>query len=212
MHNKLLLLILSALAGTILLVFIVVVIPDKALQTQEIESVPEKLTEPPISFIDPMRGNPKADITIIEYGDFDCPLCKTVEPELVALIEEEPNKRRLIWKDAPNEAAHPNSFIAAMAARCAQNQGLFWDMHDKMMQQGVGLGAENIKNMATEVGLDIAAFDNCMSSEITRPVVNHTLDEAVALDLTGTPTIFINGTEYTGPLTKDGLTNAIEAL
>ncbi|HJN84696.1 MAG TPA: thioredoxin domain-containing protein, partial [Patescibacteria group bacterium] len=101
---------------------------------------------------------------------------------------------------------------AAMAARCAQNQGLFWDMHDKMMQQGVGLGAENIKNMATEVGLDIAAFDNCMSSEITRPVVNHTLDEAVALDLTGTPTIFINGTEYTGPLTKDGLTNAIEAL
>jgi protein-disulfide isomerase len=212
MHSKLMLFILSMLAGTILIVFIIVVIPKQSLQKQVIESVPEKLTEPPVSFIDPIRGNPKANITIIEYGDFACPLCKTLEPELVAVIEEAPNKRRLIWKDAPNDASHPNSFVASMAARCAQNQGNFWGMHDLLIQQGVGLGAESIKNMAIEAGLDEARFDTCMSSEATRPVVEHTLEEAISLDISGTPTIYINGVEYSGPLTREGLNLAIEAL
>ncbi|NQV12484.1 thioredoxin domain-containing protein [Candidatus Uhrbacteria bacterium] len=212
MSNKILLLILSLLAVTTLAIFLIVVIPEKVIQKQEIEAVPTKLESPPISFIDPIRGNPNANITIIEYGDFDCPLCKTVESELQAVIAESPNKRRLIWKDAPNVGAHPNSFVAAMAARCAQDQGYFWDMHDKMLELGSSLTADGIKNTAKQIGLDVGIFDNCMSSEVTRPVVQHTLDEAIALDLTGTPTIFINGNLYSGALTREAITFVIDAL
>lgn len=212
MNNKVLLLILSLLAITTLAIFTVVLIPKNALQNKEMEEVPEKLSKPPVSFIDPIRGNVKADITIIEYGDFECALCKTLEAELSAVIEDAPSKRRLVWKDAPNEGAHPNSFIASMSARCAQDQGKFWYMHDEMLSIGFNANASNIRNLAQELGLNMDTFDKCMSSEVTRPVVQHTLDEAVALGIESTPTIYINNVEYTGPLTREGIILVIEAL
>ena len=212
MPKKLLLLIISLLAITILSVFIVVVLPERAFQKDELVEIPTTLSEPLITFVDPIRGNKDAKITIVEFGDFACALCKSIEPALQAVISEAPNKRRLIWKDAPNVNEHAETFTASMAARCAQDQGKFWEYHDRLMLPGTSLNAENLVNIAVQLELNEASFQSCMASDVTRPIVQHTLEEAFALDISGTPTIFLNGVEYTGPLTIEGINSAIDSL
>lgn len=200
------------LSITVIGLFLLVVLPDRIIQDPELEVVPEVLEEPPITFIDPIRGNENARITIVEYGDFACAFCKTLEPDLVTLIAEKPQQRRLIWKDAPNVGLHAEAFDLSMAARCAQDQGAFWEMHDRLLGTSVTPSASQLRGYAEEIGLDGDTFATCMVSEITRPIVQHTLDEAFALGIESTPALFINGERYEGPLTLDGLRQAVEAL
>jgi protein-disulfide isomerase len=214
MPKGILLAIMSVLSITVLTVFILVVLPDKAFEDKaELEDVPEILSEPRITFIDPIFGSEDANITIVEYGDYLCPLCQTIAPELKALIEEAPRKRRLIWKDAPNIEVHDSAITIAMAARCAQNQGEFWTYNNKILESHGSIStAEQLKNLALQIGLDESRFTSCMISEVTRPVVLHTLQEAIAVGATGTPTLFINGKLYTGAITKDAINAYIESL
>lgn len=204
--------VLSLVAATILGVFLLVLLPDKALQPQALQTVPAQLDAPEITFLDPVRGNPEAKITVIEYGDFACPLCQRAESELAAFIAEAPKQRRLVWKDAPNTAAHPEAFTLSMAARCAQDQGAFWAYHDELFAAGGNLNASQLRLLAEQLSLDGEAFASCMASGITRPIVQHTLDEAIALNIPSTPAIYINGVVYTGPITLVDLQNAVRGL
>lgn len=210
--HRLLIAILGVLALSVLTIFLIVLLPDRVLTTNELTPVPESISEPSITFIDPVRGNEDASITIVEYGDYTCALCQTLEPDLQTLIAEAPGKRRLIWKDAPNVGLHPEAFTASMAARCAQDQGAFWAYHDRLMSDRSIPNAERLSAIAQEVGLDATIFENCMAAEVTRPVVQHTLDEAFALGIESTPLFFLNGVRYSGPLTLDGFRNAIMEL
>ncbi|PIR47301.1 hypothetical protein COV06_04440 [Candidatus Uhrbacteria bacterium CG10_big_fil_rev_8_21_14_0_10_50_16] len=213
MGRKLLFLgVTSILALTILTVFVLVLLPDSALKVTPVVEVPETLEEPILTFLDPIRGYENADVTLVEFGDYSCPLCKTLEADLETLIAEAPNERRLIWKDAPNVQAHPDAFTLAMAARCAQDQGSFWEFHDYLFSALVTLNADQLQSAAEQLNLNGSTFAGCMASDVTRPIVQHTLDEAIALGITSTPTLFINGTLYTGPLTVTGIRAAIQAL
>ena len=90
---------------------------------------------------------------------------------------------------------------------------MFWTYHDNLLDsQGSIDTAAELNNLALQVGLDEQRFTNCMASEVTRPVVLHTLQEAIAVGATGTPTIFINGEEYVGALTKEAITTHIKSL
>ena len=113
--QRLVLSILGVLAVAVIAIFIVVLLPERALQDNEFTAIPESISEPAVTFIDPIRGNEEASVTIVEYGDYTCPLCQTLEPDLQTLIEEAPARRRLVWKDAPNVGLHPEAFTAAMA-------------------------------------------------------------------------------------------------
>lgn len=213
MSQKLLLLIMTVLAATIITVFLVVLLPDSALdKSEELTQIPNTITEPLVSFIDPVRGNNDASVTIVEYGDYTCALCKSIESDLRQVIADAPRKRRLVWKDAPNIDVHPESMPAAIAARCAQDQSSFWGYHDALLAEPVIPTAERLESISEELGLNTETFLNCMASEVTRPIVLHTLEEAVALGVTGTPTLFINGEEYNGAMTLEALTTAIKAL
>jgi len=206
------LLALGLLSATVIGIFILVLLPDSVLNPPELSVVPDSLNAPEISFIDPILGNPDAEITIVEFSDYLCPACKSAGPILREFVEADPVGRRLIWKDAPNINAHVESLDAAMAARCAQDQGQFWDYHDELISSSVIPSAQRLENIADEIGLDVNRFLSCMSSGVSKPVVQHTLDEAGALGLTGTPTVYINGVEYSGIISVDGLSSAVSGL
>lgn len=213
MGRKILFLAFSGIiAATILAVFLLVVLPDRVFQEEELADVPNTIEEPLITFIDPIRGAETAEVTIVEYGDFSCALCQNLEPDLRALIAESPKKRRLVWKDAPNVAIHPEAFTLAMAARCAQDQGKFWEFHDHLLGSPSNPNASQLRTIAENLELDGEIFTSCMASDVMRPIVQHTFDEALALNVTSTPTLYINGELYQGPLSLSDLRSAVEAL
>lgn len=213
MRARILIGLFGILGLTVLVVLLLAVLPDRAFAPQTLEEIPSALDAPEITFIDPMRGNPDARVTIVEYGDYLCPLCQQLAPDMQALIEEAPQKRRFVWKDAPNIDAHPEAMSVALAARCAQDQGAFWPYYDALFAaRGTLSSALELEQLAAQLNLDVDAFANCMASEVTRPVILHTLQEALSLGINGTPTFYINGTLYTGSLTKSAIEDYIQTL
>lgn len=185
-------------------------LPEPETKTDEEMALPAILTQPPITFLDPVMGESDASYTLVEYGDYTCALCQQSAYAIESWVKQDPSNRRFIWKDAPNGATHASALTAAYAGRCAQNQGLFWPMHKALMDARGLLNASAIRTIAKENGLQQEAFDTCMAGENAKALVERTLEEAEALSITGTPTLYLNGTLYTGSLTLDGL-NAVSS-
>jgi protein-disulfide isomerase len=146
----------------------------------------------------PVRGSEKAAVTIVKFEDFQCPFCKTVQPTFNQLLKRYDGKVRVIHKDLPLDAIHPQARQAAEAARCAGEQGKFWDYHDKLYASSPKLGVEEVKAVAKEVGLDAGLFDQCLTSGKSKAAVQKDYAEAAQLGLSGTPAFFINGREISG--------------
>jgi protein-disulfide isomerase len=146
----------------------------------------------------PMRGAEKALVTIVKFEDFQCPFCKSAQPTFKELLKKYDGKVRVMHKDLPLEEIHPLARQAAEAARCAGDQGKFWEYHDRLYAVSPKLSTEDLKSSAREIGLDTAAFDQCFVSGKYRSVVQKDLNDGAQLGLTGTPAFFINGREITG--------------
>jgi protein-disulfide isomerase len=146
----------------------------------------------------PARGSERAVVTIVKFEDFQCPFCKTVQPTFNDLLKRYDGKVRVVHKDLPLDAIHPQARQAAEAARCAGDQGRFWDYHDKLYASSPKLGVEEVKAVAKEVGLDVGRFDQCLTSGKLRAAVQKDYAEAARLGLSGTPAFFINGREISG--------------
>jgi protein-disulfide isomerase len=146
----------------------------------------------------PFKGTERAAVTIVKFEDFQCPYCKTVQGTFPELLKRYDGKVRLVHKDLPLDAIHPQARQAAEAARCAGEQGKFWEYHDKLYANSPKAGVEELKSYAKEVGLNAASFDQCFTSGKFRGLVQKDLSEGAQLGLTGTPTFFINGREISG--------------
>ena len=147
---------------------------------------------------EPFKGSQKAPVTIVKFEDFQCPFCKQVQPTLNELLSRYDGKVRLVHKDLPLESLHPQARHAAEAARCAYEQGRFWEYHDKLYANSPKADAGDLKNYAKEVALNVDSFDRCLASGKYKAVVQQDLNEGAKLGLTGTPTFFINGREMSG--------------
>jgi protein-disulfide isomerase len=147
---------------------------------------------------DPFKGSEKAPVTIVKFEDFHCPFCKQVQPTFNELLSRYNGKVRLVHKDLPLESIHPQARQAAEAARCAYEQGKFWEYHDKLYANSPKASTDDLKSYAKEIGLDVDSFDRCFASGKYKAVVQQDLNEGAKLGLTGTPTIFINGREISG--------------
>ena len=146
----------------------------------------------------PSKGSEHAPVTIVKFEDYQCPYCKQVQPTFVQLLKQYDGKVRLVHKDLPLEAMHPLARQTAEAARCANEQGKFWSYHDKLYASAPKLSAEDLKNYATEVGLNVGLFDRCLATGKYRAIIEKDLSDGAQLGLTGTPTFFINGREISG--------------
>jgi len=170
------------------------------------------LIEPPrkaVEAIGPSRGPVDAPITIVEFSDFQCPYCSRVKGSIDAVMARYGKNVRLVFRDLPLPM-HPNAPKAAEAGECAQEQGKFWELHDKMFADQNALAPENLKKSAAEIGLNAAAFNECLDSGKHAANVKLDADAAQALGVNGTPAFFVNGRFLNGAVPVEQFSKVID--
>ncbi len=156
---------------------------------------------------DPVKGDPNAPITIVEFSDFQCPFCGRFFTQTLPLIEKnyvETGKVKFVYRDFPIPSIHPNAIPAALAAECADDQGLFWEYHDKLFENLVmweNLDQQNVvrtfEQYAEDLGADTDTFNSCLESGKYLEEVQNDLNDGVSYGVNGTPGFFI-GNEKIG--------------
>ncbi len=148
---------------------------------------------------DPVLGSETAPITIIEFSDYECPYCRQWHTEVYTqLIDTYGDQVRFVYRDFPLESIHVNAKPAAEAANCANEQGYFWDYHDKLFSNELGLSSEAYQEYASQLGMDEEAFQECFESGRYQQEVQSDFDFAANLGVRSTPTFFINGIAVVG--------------
>ena len=142
---------------------------------------------------DPARGPVTAPVTIVMFGDFQCPTCSRTYPVLQKVIAEFPGKIRFVERDFPLENIHENAFRAALAANAANTQGKFWEYGDLLYSHQDALDAASLKKYAEQLGLNVQKFEIDSNSESSAAEVRKDMADGSAYGVTGTPTIFVNG-------------------
>ena len=156
---------------------------------------------------DHVKGAADARATLIEYGDFACPACFGLAPQLEALLADYPDDLRIVYRHNPL-SFHLNAFAAHRASEAAGAQGLFWEMHDLLFenqplwasaQSGLTVteAAQTFEGYAQQLGLDMDQYRSDVESEATFDLISSHLDSGNQLGVTGTPTLFLNGEEIT---------------
>jgi protein-disulfide isomerase len=147
--------------------------------------------------VDAMKGDANAPVTIVVFSEFQCPFCKRVLPSLKAVEEEFGEKVRIVFKHNPLPF-HKDAFPASEAAMCANDQGKFWEYHDKLFDNQRALKGENLTAYATELGLNMAKFKRCTAAGTHKGVISADQELAGKVTARGTPNTFINGRKLTG--------------
>ena len=145
----------------------------------------------------PRRGSPSAPVTIIEFSDYQCPYCRQTEPVLQQLSAKYADRVSLVYKDFPLHNIHPYAQAAAEAARCAGEQGKYWNYHDALFASPV-LIPETLLETAQQVQLDVEAFKTCTASGKYKAPVENSALEAQQYGVNSTPSFFINGIPLIG--------------
>lgn len=156
---------------------------------------------------DPSLGDPKAPVTIIEFGDYQCPFCRQFWRETFPRLKKEyidTGKVRVIYRDYP-QAVHPEAMLSAMAAECADDQGKYYKFHDKLFREQdrrgrdvVRFKAPELKCWAADIKLDTAAFNACLDEERHKDEVSKDYKDLEGLGIEGTPIFFVNGRALVG--------------
>jgi len=146
----------------------------------------------PVDAADHVAGAPHAAVTVVEYGDFECPNCKQAAPAVKLLLERFVGRVRVCFRNFPLEDVHPHALAAAEAAECAGGQGRFWPMHDLLFENQAHLKSRELHAYAERVGLDMARFTAEMNDEVYRQRVREQLQGGLESGVRATPTFFVN--------------------
>ena len=166
----------------------------------------------PRATIDPgrTRGPAAAPVTILEWSDFQCPFCREVQPVLGRLLAEFPDTVRLVFKDFPLRS-HELAVPAALAARCAEAQGRFWEYHDMLFLTQPAFARDELVAYARRLGLDTTRFAECLDSAAPREAVVADQREGREAGVRATPTFFVNGRKIEGALPIEEFRDAIRS-
>ncbi len=158
----------------------------------------------------PRRGPKDAPVTIVEFSDFQCPYCRRVQPTLLTLLEKYPGKISLVYKDLPLRQIHPQAQTAAEAARCAGEEGKFWEYHDKLFAIP-RISKDDFGKVAGELGLDSIKFAGCLDSRKHEPTIQADFEQAMAIGAQSTPVFYVNGIQLKGAQPVAAFSDVIEA-
>jgi protein-disulfide isomerase len=158
---------------------------------------------------DHIRGPAEAPVTLVEYGDYECPYCGRAEPVVRALLDSFGDEVRYVWRHLPLSDVHPSAQMAAEAAEAAAAQGAFWQMHDRILRHQGGESADDLMRYAEELGLDVDRFWDDLRRRQYADRVAEDVASADASGVAGTPTFFINGRRHHGAYDIDTLSNAV---
>jgi protein-disulfide isomerase len=166
----------------------------------------------PVAPDDHAQGPPEAPVTLLEYGDYECPYCLRAFPLIKRLREELGDRLRFVFRHFPQNSVHPHASVAAQAAEAAGAQGKFWEMHDMLFEHQDELAETDLGRYALKLGLEVYRFQSDLSSERFASKVRDDHESGVRSAVKKTPTLFINGQRYTEPLDYDALLAAVRAL
>ena len=161
------------------------------------------LLQPPreqlqVSADEPASGPAGAPVEIVMYSDFQCPFCAKVGGTIERLKQKYADRIRVVFRDFPLTSLHPQAEQAAIAARCAHEQGRFWEFHDRLFAHQRDVTPARLEEYATLVGLDLERFAACRANPRTQTIVTANRASGERLGITGTPAFFINGRFVTG--------------
>ncbi|MBK8011303.1 MAG: thioredoxin domain-containing protein [Deltaproteobacteria bacterium] len=151
----------------------------------------------------PVRGEPDAWVTIIEFSDFQCPYCAASQPIIDDVLDEHPTDLRLVFKHFPLTSIHENALSAAIAAECARAQARFWTYHDLLFAHRASLSAAHQTELAEEAGLNVAQWASCLATSAPRDRVESDRALGLSVGVKATPTFIINGQPFVGVPDRD---------
>lgn len=166
---------------------------------------------PAVSGRDHAEGPADAPVTLVEYGDYQCPYCGAAYPVVKRLQKALGKKLRFVFRNFPLTQAHPYALIAAETAEAAANQGKFWEMHDLLFEQQASLEPDIIPAWAEKLGLDLERLGNDIVQGVVEKQIQEDRQSGIRSGVNGTPTFFINGVRHDGSPDYGSLLAALEA-
>jgi protein-disulfide isomerase len=159
---------------------------------------------------DHIRGPEEAPVTLVEYGDFECPYCGQAE-EVIRELLADFGEVRYVWRHLPLADVHVHAQLAAEASEAAAEQGAFWEMHDLLFQHQDALRRSDLEGYARELGLDVDRFDETLRTHEKAARVADDVDSADLSGVSGTPSFFVNGRRHYGAYDIESLTASVKA-
>jgi NhaA family Na+:H+ antiporter len=156
-------------------------------------------------------GPTDAPVTLVEYGDYECPDCLNAVPIVGELRKRLGDRVRFVFRHFPLSSVHPRASVAAMAAEAAGAQGKFWEMHETLFKHQKELADLDLPHLALMTGLELYRFEREMESDAWSRRVRENFDGGEKSGVRGTPTFFINGKRYRGKITVDAMQAALES-
>jgi protein-disulfide isomerase len=158
---------------------------------------------------DHAQGPEDAPVTLVEYGDYQCPYCADMQPTIKSIAKIMGPQLRFVFRHMPLLEMHPYAQHAAEAAEAAGAQGKFWEMHEAIFQQQSELGSDLLHQLALRMKLNIEQFSADLEARRYRPRVKRDFMGGMRSGVAGTPTFFINGKRYEGALEQASLLSAV---
>jgi len=166
----------------------------------------------PVGERDHMQGPADAPVTLVEYGDFECPYCGMAYPIVKEAQRRLGDRLRFVFRNFPISTAHPHAEHAAEVAEAAGAQGKFWEMHDLLYERQSTLDDAHLQRFAEELGLDVERFDREMNERRYEARVREDFMSGVRSGVNGTPSFFVNGVRYDGRWDDGHLILALEQV
>lgn len=164
----------------------------------------------PVGERDHIQGPVNARVTLVEYGDFECPHCGRAHQVLEALRERQGDQYRLVFRHFPLKQIHPHAEPAAEASEAAGKRGQFWQMHDILFTHQPALNNLHLVQYAGELGIDTEWFVEALALHAFKDRVAEDFMSGVRSGVNGTPTLFLQGTRYNGSVDVESLSSAID--
>lgn len=165
----------------------------------------------PVSARDHVLGPADAPVTLVEYGDFECPNCRAAHEVLCRVLGRVGDRVRMVWRHFPMENTHPHARAAALASEAAAAQGRFWPMHDRLLDGQGALEPEDLAEHAAAAGLDVDRFARDLRAGTGAERIREDFSTGVRSGVNGTPTFFVNGLRHDGGYEYGPLLAAIES-
>ena len=171
----------------------------------------DDLTVPQITADDHVLGSADAPVTVLEYGDYECPYCRGAARDLHRMLDLYPGSIRFVFRNFPIQQLHPHAEQAAEAAEAAAAQGKFWEMYDLLLRPSSGLDMGSLLGYAQDIGLDVDQFEKEVKGGAYAAKIEHDLQEGVSNGVNATPKFYVDGNRINGKLPLEGLEDAIRA-
>ena len=170
----------------------------------------ENFAEPEIAADDHVLGPGDAPVTVVEYGDYECPFCRGAARDVRRMLDLYPGSIQFVFRNFPITQLHPHAEQAAEAAEAAAAQGKFWEMYELLLRDGARLDMDSLLGYTERLGLDVSRLQNEVLGNVYASRIERDVREGIQSGVNATPKFYVNGTRIDGKVPLDGLFAAVE--